>query len=261
MLTEAKRRDLASDLLRAERIGIPAVSLSDRHADLDVEDAYEIQMINIRRRIAGGTWVVGYKVGLSSVAMQEMMGVDEPDFGHLLDDTKVLEEAPVKAGRFLSPRVEVEIGVILARDLSGKGCTQEDVLSATAAFVPAIEIIDSRIKDWQITLCDTIADNASSGGWVLGEDRLLPDDVDIKSIDLTLERNGEVVARGRSDAVLGSPLAAVAWLAEEADRFGVQLKAGDLVLPGSCLRAVDARPGDRFIADFDGRTSVRLRFE
>ena len=132
-------------------------------------DAYEIQLINIRQRVAEGARVVGHKVGLSSKAMQEMMGVDEPDYGHLLDEMEVFEDRPVPAGKYLYPRVEVEVGFVLADDLPGEGCTEDDVLAATAAFAPAIELIDTRITDWKIKLCDTIADNASSAGWVLGE--------------------------------------------------------------------------------------------
>jgi len=235
--------------------------LTSIHSDIDVVDAYEIQLINIRQRVAEGARVVGHKVGLSSEAMQKMMGVDEPDYGHLLADMEVYEATPVPAGRFLYPRVEVEVGFILADDLPGAGCTEDDVLAATAAFAPSIELIDTRIKDWKIALCDTIADNASSAGFVLGIQRVSPKDIDIKGIDAVLTRNGEVVAEGRSDAVLGNPVTAVAWLARKVDSFGVRLKAGDIVLPGSCTRAIDARPGDEFVADFTGLGSVRLSFE
>ena len=209
-------------------------------------DAYEIQLINIRQRVAEGARVVGHKVGLSSEAMQKMMNVDEPDYGHLLDEMQVFEDRPVKSANYLYPRVEVEVGFILADDLPGAGCTEDDVLAATAAFAPSIELIDTRITDWKIKLCDTIADNASSAGWVLGEARVSPKDIDITNIDAVLTSNGEVVAEGRSDAVLGNPVTAVAWLARKVEGFGVRLKAGDIVLPGSCTRAIDARPGQRF---------------
>ena len=135
------------------------------------------------------------------------------------------------------------------------------MLAATAAVVPSIELIDTRITDWKIALCDTIADNASSAGFVLGAARVAPADVDITAIDAVLTRNGEVVAKGRSDAVLGNPVTAVAWLARKVESFGVRLRAGDVVLPGSCTRAIDARPGDNFVAEFAGLGSVRLSFE
>jgi 2-keto-4-pentenoate hydratase len=173
----------------------------------------------------------------------------------------VFEDVPVKADRFLYPRVEVEVGFILAEDLPGAGCTEEDVLAATEALVPSIELIDTRITDWKIALCDTIADNASSAGYVLGEARVAPADIDVKTIDAVLTRNGEVIAEGRSDAVLGNPVTAVAWLARKVESFGVRLRKGDVVLPGSCTKAIDARPGDDFVAEFTGLGSVHLSFE
>ena len=240
---------------------MPIGPLTAAHPEIDVVDAYEIQLINIRRRVAGGARIVGHKVGLSSEAMQQMMGVDEPDYGHLLAEMEVFSDRPVPAGRYLYPRVEVEVGFILADDLPGEGCTEDDVLAATAAYAPAIELIDTRITEWKIGLCDTIADNASSAGFVLGPERVSPKDVDICGIDAVLTRNGEVVAQGRSDAVLGNPVTAVAWLARKVDSFGVRLKAGDIVLPGSCTRAIDVRAGDDFVAEFAGLGSVRLSFE
>ncbi|MBF6076198.1 2-keto-4-pentenoate hydratase [Nocardia beijingensis] len=260
MLSDAVRTELADELERAERDRVAIDPLIARHPDIDVVDAYEIQLINIRRRLDAGARVVGHKVGLSSKAMQQMMGVDEPDYGHLLAEMEVYEDVPVEAGRYLFPRVEVEVGFVLGADLPGAECTEEDVLAATVAFAPAIELIDSRIKDWNIGLADTISDNASSAGFVLGAQRVAPKDIDIKAIDAVLTRNGDVVAEGRSDAVLGDPVIAVAWLARKVASFGVRLKAGDIVLPGSCTRAIDARPGDEFHAEFAGLGSVRLQF-
>lgn len=261
MLSAQIRDQLAADLAQAERSQVAISPLTTAYPDIDVVDAYEIQLINIHQRVAEGARVVGHKVGLSSEAMQKMMGVDEPDYGHLLDEMEVFEDKPVATANYLAPRVEVEVGFILAADLPGAGCTEDDVLAATAALVPSIELIDTRITDWQIQLCDTIADNASSAGFVLGEARKSPADLDIRTVDVVLTRSGEVVAKGRSDAVLGNPVTAVAWLARKVESFGVRLKAGDIVLPGSCTRAIDARPGDDFVADFAGLGSVRLSFE
>jgi 2-keto-4-pentenoate hydratase len=261
MLSAATRDELAADLAQAERSRESIAPLTAAYPDMDVVDAYEIQLINIRQRVAEGARVRGHKVGLSSLAMQQMMGVDEPDYGHLLDDMQVFEDTPVKAARYLLPRVEVEVGFILAEDLPGAGCTEDDVLAATEALAPSIELIDTRIADWKIALCDTIADNASSAGFVLGEARVPPAKLDVTAIDAVLTRNGEVVAEGRSDAVLGNPVTAVAWLARKVESFGVRLRKGDIVLPGSCTRAIDARAGDEFVADFTGLGSVRLSFE
>ncbi|WP_280269393.1 2-keto-4-pentenoate hydratase [Nocardia wallacei] len=260
MLSDAVRSELAAELAVAERDRVPIDPLVARHPGIDVVDAYEIQLINIRQRLAGGARVVGHKVGLSSKAMQQMMGVDEPDYGHLLAEMQVFEDVAVDTSKYLYPRVEVEVGFVLGKDLPGAECTEADVLDATVAYAPSIELIDTRIKDWKIGLCDTIADNASSAGWVLGPERVDPKLLDIKKIDAKLTRSGEVVAEGRSDAVLGDPTIAVAWLARKVASFGVRLKAGDIVLPGSCTRAIDARPGDDFLAEFTGLGSVRLQF-
>jgi 2-keto-4-pentenoate hydratase len=261
VLSAATRDELAATLWRAELGREPIAPLTGVHPEMDVVDAYEIQLINIRQRVGAGARVLGHKVGLSSPAMQQMMGVDEPDYGHLLDEMQVFEETPVKAGNYLYPRVEVEVGFILAADLPGAGCTEDDVLAATEALVPSIELIDTRITDWKIALCDTIADNASSAGFVLGAGRVAPGELDVTAIEAVLTRNGEVVAEGRSDAVLGNPVTAVAWLARKVESFGVRLRKGDVVLPGSCTRAIDARAGDEFVADFTGLGSVRLAFE
>ncbi|QDQ90185.1 2-keto-4-pentenoate hydratase [Rhodococcus sp. WB9] len=261
MLSTQLRTELANQLDAAERGRAPIGPLTADHPDIDVVDAYEIQLINIRRRLQDGAKVVGHKVGLSSLAMQQMMGVDEPDYGHLLADMEVFEDQPVDTARLCFPRVEVEVAFVLGADLPGAGCTEQDVLDATVAFAPSIELIDSRITDWKITLPDTIADNASSAGFVLGKNRVRPADIDITAIDAVLTSNGETKAEGRSDAVLGNPVTAVAWLAQKVESFGVRLKAGDIVLPGSCTRAIDAHPGDHFRAEFSGLGSVSLQFK
>ena len=260
MLTEAQR-DRAAELLRtAELDARPIPPLTESFPGIDVVDAYEIQLRGIRRRLAAGGAIFGHKVGLSSKAMQQMMGVDEPDYGHLLHDMVIFEPRPVQTSRYLLPRVEVEVGFVLGEDLPGEGCTVEDVLRATEAVVPSIELIDSRIADWRIGLADTIADNASSAGVVLGAERRKPDELDLTAIDAVLFKNGEQVAAGRSDAVLGNPAIAVAWLAQKVAAFGVRLKAGHVVLPGSCTRAYDVVAGDRVTADFTGLGSVSLEF-
>jgi 2-keto-4-pentenoate hydratase len=187
-----------------------------------------------------------------------MMGVDEPDYGHLLDDMQVYEDVPIDGSAYLLPRVEPEVGFILGADLPGEGCTEEDVLAATSAVAPALELIDSRIADWKIGLVDTIADNASSAGFVLGAARIDPRDVDLRDIPVTLWRNGEEMAVGRSDAVLGNPVTSVAWLARKVASFGVRLRAGHVILPGSCTRAIDLRAGDEFRADFGPLGAVTL---
>ncbi len=260
MLSEVDR-DRAAEVLRtAEQTATPVPPLVQTFPGIDVVDAYEIQLRNIRRRTDAGMTVYGHKVGLSSKAMQEMMGVDEPDYGHLLHDMVLSEDEPVRASRFLQPRVEVEVGFVLGEDLPGEGCTVEDVLRCTTHVVPSIELIDSRIADWKIGLADTIADNASSAGVVLGAERRPPGELDLTAIDAVLFKNGEQVAAGRSDAVLGNPAIAVAWLAQKVASFGVRLQAGHVVLPGSCTRAYDVAAGDSVTAEFTGLGSVSLTF-
>src|SRR3954447_14840748 len=171
MLTEADCRALADRLRDAERDRAPIPPLVHDRPELTAADAYAIQLFNIHRR---GGEVVGHKVGLSSAAMQQMMGVDEPDYGHLMADMRLSEEQPADASRYCYPRVEIEVAFLLGADLPGLGCTEADVLAATEAFAPSIELIDSRIRDWKISLADTIADNASSAGFVVGAARVPP---------------------------------------------------------------------------------------
>ena len=260
MLTDTERRAAADALAEAERTGIPIGPLTTQWAEIDVVDAYEIQLANIADRLKAGALVRGHKVGLSARAMQAMMGVDEPDYGHLLDDMFFFEGDAVPAGRYLYPRVEVEVGFVLGAPLSGPACGVADVLAATAFVCPAIEIIDSRIRDWKIRIADTIADNASSAGVVLGGRRTPLAGVDLRTIGAVLRRNGEIVQTGAAGAVLGNPATAVAWLANTVHRFGVSLDAGHVILPGSCTRAVDVRPGDVVRADFDVLGPVSIRF-
>ncbi|RYJ25757.1 2-keto-4-pentenoate hydratase [Streptomyces sp. L-9-10] len=259
MLTQDDRRRAADLLLAAELRRTPIAPLTELFPAIDAVDAYEIQLINMRRRFETGAVVNGHKVGLSSKAMQQMMGVEEPDYGHLLAEMELRQDVPVVAARYCCPRVEVEVGFVLGKDLPGDGCTVEDVLDATERVVPALELIDSRISDWKIGLADTIADNASSAGYVIGEG-VAPDSLDLTAIEATLYRDGEHVVAGRSDAVLGNPVTAVAWLAGKVASFGVRLHAGHVILPGSCTRAIDVAAGQTFTAEFTGLGSVSLTF-
>ncbi len=261
MLSTQQRRDAAERLWAAERDRAPIAPLTESFENIDVTDAYEIQLVNIARRRAAGATVYGHKVGLSSPVMQQMMGVDEPDYGHLLDSMVLTEDTPVEAGRYCYPRIEVEVGYLLGASLPGEGCTEADVLAATEYLVPSLELIDSRITEWRIGLADTIADNASSAGVVLGADRVSPTEVDPAAIGAVLYRDGEELASGDSGAVLGDPTRAVAWLARTVASFGVTLEAGHVILPGSCTRAIDVLPGETFRAEFAGLGTVSARFE
>ena len=259
-MTPEEREKAATALWRAEVERVAIDPLTADHLHFDVVDAYEVQLINIRRRLDQGALVRGHKVGLSSRAMQEMMGVDEPDYGHLLHDMFVFEGTSIQTEELIQPRVEVEVGFILKEALPAPGCNVADVLRCTGYVVPALEIIDSRIANWKIGLPDTIADNASSARVVIGGRGTPVAGIDLRRIGATLRKNGEVIASGDSGAVLGNPATAVAWLANKVYQFGVTLEAGHVILPGSCTRAYDAAPGDTFTADFDVLGDVSIRF-
>ena len=265
-MLDSTQRATAAELLRAAEANLaPIGPLTEAFPAIDVVDAYEIQLDNIRRKLANGARVRGHKVGLSSPVMQQMMGVDEPDYGHLLDSMILSEGVPVPAGAYCYPRIEVEIGYLLGSALPGADCTEADVLAATEYIVPSLELIDSRIKDWRIKLADTIADNASSAGVIVGTARRTPKElaaegIDLSDIDAVLYANGAEVARGNTSAVLGNPTECVAWLARKVAQFGVTLEAGHLVIPGSCTRAIDARPGTSFRAEIAGLGAVTATF-
>lgn len=259
-MDEDTRTQASRALLDAQRSRQQIRPLSERYPDIDVDDAYEIQLIGVRTEQESGRLVKGHKVGLTSKAMQSMLGVHEPDYGHLFDDMFFPEGSSVSMDLFLQPRVEIEVAFVLGERLAGPGITVADVLRATSFVCPSIEIIDSRIDDWRITLVDTIADNGSSAGVVLGGRRTSLDGLDLRTIGTTLRRNGSIVETGASGAVLGNPANAVAWLANKVAAFGVALEPGHVVLPGACTRAVNVEGGDVFRADFDGLGYVSIAF-
>jgi 2-keto-4-pentenoate hydratase len=260
VIPEADLRAAAAALAAAERDRAPIDPLTRKWPGLDVADAYEIQLINARERLAAGAVIRGHKVGLTSRAMQQMLGVDEPDYGHLFADMFVPEGSALAAADFCYPRAEIEVAFVLDGTLKGPGVSVADVLRATAFVRPAIEIIDSRVRDWQIRLPDTIADNASSARVVLGGNATHPDRVDLRLLGCILRRNGEIAETGASGAALGNPAAAVAWLADKLGQFGMTLDAGHVVMPGACTRAIEVRAGDIIRGEFDELGSVSVDF-
>jgi 2-keto-4-pentenoate hydratase len=242
-VTETDPDRAASALAQAERTRIPIPPLTASYSDLDVDGAYAIQLRNIRRRLAARERVRGHKVGLTAVAMQELFGVDEPDYGHLLASMFHADGAELRLDRFIDAQVEVEPAFLLGTELRGPGVTVEDVIAGTEAVVPALEIIDSRIADWTIKVEDTVADNGSSAAVVLGAE---PVPLDARALDdsaVELAIDGVAVETGSTRDILGHPAIAVAWLANALARFGVALEAGHVVLPGTCARATRLRPG------------------
>lgn len=249
---------LGRQIFDAERSAEPIRPLSDSY-ELTVGDAYAIQQSYARLRIGEGATVIGHKIGCTAKAIQELFKIDTPDFGHLFSDMLVPQSKQIPVDELIQPLTEPEIAFVLAQDLSGPGITQEDVLAASSGVVPCIEVIDSRIIDWNIHLSDTISDNGSSARFVMGEP-IPVDGIDLAAETVVLTRNGEEVGRGEGTAVLGHPANSVAWLANALGEFGQALPAGSYVLSGSLTTAVPARAGDRFQADFASIGSVSCLF-
>jgi len=252
---------LATLLIDAYTTRTPVPPLTDSFDSLTIDDAYAIQQIQIRTRISAGAGIAGFKVGLTSEPMRQQFGVTDPDFGHLLTDMAYLADASVPVSNFLQPRAEPEIALVLGRPLRGPRVTVTDVAAATSAVVPAIEIIDSRIADWKISLLDTVADNASSGGFVVGQSPVPLANIDLSLTGCVLRRNGRIVATGAGAAVLGSPLHAAAWLANELLGRGAQLEPGHVILTGSITAAIPVAAGDAVTASFDRLGSVTAVFD
>lgn len=254
------RAAAARQLLDAYGTGKPIPPLTSTYENMTVEDAYAVQLLQIEERLAAGHLVKGHKVGLTSAAMQRLLGVDEPDYGHLLDDFFHLEHAPIPIDRFLQPRIEPEVAFVLARPLRGPGVTVHEAIAAVDFVLPALEIVDSRIEAWKIGLFDTIADNASSGAVVLGSTPTRLGAVDLRLTGAVMTRNGAVVGTGAGGAVLGSPITSLVWLANTVGARGVTLEAGHVILPGSVCAMVPVAAGDTVTATFGGLGSVTARF-
>jgi 2-keto-4-pentenoate hydratase len=251
---------LAGELLTAEETQTPVAPLTGRFPGLTITDAYNIQLENIKFKLGRGEAVIGKKIGLTARAMQEMFHVDEADYGHLLSSGVILEGQPIKLNKLIQPRLEAEICFVLKDDLKGPGVTTAMVLAATAGVMPAFEIIDSRIKDWQIKIQDTVADNASNAAVVMGGKLTGVKDLDLRLVGMVYARNGEVVATGAGAAVLGNPAQAVAWLANTLATYGITLKAGEFIMAGALTAALPIKAGDNFTAFFDRLGTVSARF-
>jgi 2-keto-4-pentenoate hydratase len=250
----------AADRLRdAETRLVPCPPVRELLADTDIDAAYAVQRLNHDRRFAAGATLVGRKIGLTSAAVQNQLGVDQPDSGYLFDDMAVVGGV-VPAGRLLQPRVEAEIAFWLERDLPGDVGSIDEVATAIGSAVAAIEIVDSRILCWDISIVDTVADNASSGMFVVSEQRVPLDQVDLIGATMSMARNGDVVSTGTGAACLGHPLNAVLWLARASARLGRPLRAGELVLSGALGPLVPVTAGDAVRAEITGLGSVEVQF-
>lgn len=253
-------RQLALEFIGAEESRQPLDPLTARFPEISVADAYQIQLEGIALKTAGGQRIVGKKIGLTSKAMQQLLLVPEPDYGQLLDSMLIPPGEAAPISRLLQPKAEGEIAFFLGRDLTGPGITYLDVLNATEAVAPAIEIVDSRVRDWKIRIQDTVADNASSALFVVGNKLTSPRELDLRLVGMTFEKNGAVAGTGTGAAVLGHPAHAVAWLANKLGEFGISLKAGEVILSGALTAAPPAQRGDLFTAHFDRLGSVSVTF-
>jgi 2-keto-4-pentenoate hydratase len=242
----------------AERKAIDPISVT--FPDFNVDDAYRIQLKNIDDLCAAGQKIVGKKIGLTSKAMQDMLGVDQPDYGVLLDNM-IVEGATIESNTLIQPKVEAEIAFVLKEDLIGPGIEIPDVLAATDYVVASFEIVDSRIKDWKINLIDTVSDNASSGVFVLAEKKMPIDAIDLKAEHMRFYKNGVLVNEGVGSAALGNPAYCVAWLANKMGSYGVPLKKGEVILSGALSAAVSAEKGDVFKAEFSTLGVVEVAFK
>jgi 2-keto-4-pentenoate hydratase len=251
---------LATEFLTAEAQRNPIGAITDLYPEMTVEDAYRIQLAGIDMKLAKGSKVIGKKIGLTSKGMQKLLGVNEPDYGILLNDMLFAEGFPCRRAALLQPKIEGELAFILKETLKGPGVTIADVYRATEYIVPAFEIVDSRIRDWKIKLEDTIADNASSAGILLGS-RMTPiTNIDLKLVGMMLEKNGEMVSSGVGAEVWGNPAAAVAWLANKLADFDIALEKGEIILSGAITAAEKVNAGDVFNVSFTNLGSVSLKF-
>lgn len=248
------------ELYQALREARTVAPLIARDPTLTIDDAYAISLDALARRRRDGERVIGKKIGVTSKAVQDMLGVHQPDFGFLTDRMRVDGPIDIAARGLIQPRAEAEIAFVLARGLNGPGVTAEDVIAATESIAPCFEIVDSRIKDWKIGIVDTVADNASCGVFALGEARADPREFDLPSLKVTVTKNGAPLSEGLGSAVQGNPAQAVAWLANTLGAYGVTLDAGDVILSGSLVPLEDARAGDLFEMVLEGVGSCTARF-
>lgn len=252
--------DAVARLTAAQNDRTPCAPVRDLLPEGDLSAAYAVQSSIIGARTTAGASLVGRKIGLTNPKVQAQLGVDQPDFGVLLDDMQVTADEPVDITRLLQPKIEAEVAFVLASDLDQPLVTEDDVTAATGYILAALEIVDSRIADWDITIVDTIADNGSSGLFVLGPERVDIGGLDLPGVQMTLRSGGDTVSSGSGADCLGNPLSAVAWLANTARDYGAPLRAGEVILSGALGPMTPVQPGSSFTADITGLGTVTASF-
>lgn len=253
----------AADMLyKAEKSRVPVELISVQYPGAAAEDAYNIQLKYVEKRLSDdNVKIIGKKIGLTSEAMRIMVGVDEPDYGHLFDDMYYEMDVVIDVSEMLAPKIESEIAFVLNKELKGPGVKVTDVIEATAGVMPSFEIIDSRFKDPKIKFEDTVSDNGSSARLVLGTNITDIKSVDLRTTGLVLEKNGKIIDTAAGAAVMGNPAVAVAWLANKLHKYGISLKPGEVILSGSLTKAYEIKPGDVFTATFAGLGTVKAVFK
>ncbi|GAA0373275.1 2-keto-4-pentenoate hydratase [Bowmanella denitrificans] len=257
--TDAELR-AALQLRQAHQSGQPCAPVRTLLADSDLDSAYRVQQLNSQYWQEQGRRLVGRKIGLTSKVVQTQLGVDQPDFGALFADMAIAEGEEIPFAAVLQPKIEAEVALVLEQDLAMEQPTLADLLRATAFALPALEVVGSRVANWDIRIVDTVADNASSGLYVLGGKPTLLSQVDLKLCGMTLSRRGEPVSTGAGVACLGHPLSAALWLAKTMVRHGQPLRAGDTILTGALGPMVPVQAGDVFDCEISGLGSVRASF-
>jgi 2-keto-4-pentenoate hydratase len=252
--------EAAGRLRTAAASGVPCAPVRDLIGDTDVDAAYAVQAELTAGRVAAGQRIIGRKIGLTSLAVQRQFGVFQPDFGLLFGDMAYASGAPVDLSGYLQPRIEAEVAFVLGDGISAPDATVADVLAATEFVLAAVEIVDSRIAGWDISIVDTVADNASSGGFVLGTVPVGVRGLDLAEVGMVIEHDGEPVSTGAGAACMGSPVVAVTWLAREVARRGSPLAAGDVVLSGALGPMVAVTEPGRYRARLDGLGVVDVQF-
>tara|TARA_R110001583_G_scaffold168885_2_gene321751 strand:- start:2197 stop:2979 length:783 start_codon:yes stop_codon:yes gene_type:complete len=251
---------LGDELYHAMTTQTVVEPLTNRHPDITIENAYHIQQRMLSRRLQAGERIVGKKIGVTSAAVMNMLGVYQPDFGYLLDGMIYNGGESIDANTLIQPKAEGEIAFLLKKDLLGPGISNADVLAATECVMPCFEIVDSRIRDWKIEIQDTVADNASCGVFVLGDCAVDSRRIDLYSCGMVMEKNGDIIATGAGAAALGSPVNAVAWLANTLGHLGIGLKAGEIILSGALAAMAPAKAGDNFRMSIGGLGSCSVTF-
>jgi 2-keto-4-pentenoate hydratase len=260
MISQEVMEAAAARLRDAQDKGLPCAPVRELIGDSDIAAAYAVQKINNDLRIANGSKVVGLKIGLTSLAVQKQLGVDQPDFGLLFADTEVKNGGSMKASAILQPKAEAEIAFVMKDDLMGE-ISEETALEAIDYVVGAIEIVGSRVLNWDIRITDTVADNASASHFVMGDIRRSAHEIDLTAVTMQLHKNGNLVSEGIGSACLGSPLKALVWVAKTFAALGTPLKAGDIVLSGALGPMCAGEAGDTFAASIEGFGTVSFTFE